>query len=79
MTKGQNAGRALAENRYWTYQELAEKLVCHPKTVARWVKALNLKIFHPTLVTVRLPDSEARKLLSAVKSYSRADFPTFHK
>jgi hypothetical protein len=40
---------------------------------------LNLKIFHPTLVTVRIPDSEAQKLFAAVQSYKTADFPTFHR
>ena len=58
----------------WTYQELAAVIVCHPRTVARWVKMLNLRIFHPTKTTVRVPDSEAQKLLGKTIRYSQAEF-----
>ena len=61
--------------KFWTYQELAEVLVCHPRTVARWVKRMNLRIFHPTQVTVRVPDSEAQKLLRSSVFYKQAEFP----
>jgi hypothetical protein len=58
----------------WTYQDLAQVIVCHPRTVARWVKAMNLRIFHPTKTTVRVPDSEAQKLLQGTVKYSQAEF-----
>jgi predicted site-specific integrase-resolvase len=59
----------------WTYQELAAIIQCHPRTVARWVKRLNLKIFHPFQTTVRVPDDEAQKLLSQTVRYNQATFP----
>ena len=58
----------------WTYQELAAVIVCHPRTVARWVKHFTLKIFHPTKTTVRVPDAEAQKLLGMTVRYSQAEF-----
>ena len=65
--------------RFWTYQSLAQVLECHPQTVARWVKRLNLRIFHPSQVTVRLPDSEAQKLFAVCVKYHNADFPVDHQ
>jgi DNA-binding MurR/RpiR family transcriptional regulator len=59
----------------WTYQELAGMIQCHPRTVARWCRRLNLKIFHPFQTTVRVPDSEANKLLSMIVRYDQATFP----
>jgi hypothetical protein len=46
--------------------------------VARWVKRFNLRIFHPTKTTVRVPDSEAQKLLSITVRYNQAEF-TLHE
>jgi excisionase family DNA binding protein len=62
----------------WTYQQLAELLVCHPRTVARWVKRLKLRIWHPTLNTVRVPDAEVQKLLAQTTTYEQAEFPCDH-
>jgi hypothetical protein len=62
----------------WTYQELAQVCQCHPRTIGNWVKRLNLKIFHPTQGTVRIPDAEAQKLLQSTVLYNQAECPFQH-
>jgi predicted site-specific integrase-resolvase len=65
--------------KFWTYQELAQVIECHPRTVQRWIRRLNLRIFHPSQNTVRVPDAEAQKLLNATVRYSQAQFPYMNR
>jgi hypothetical protein len=67
----------VAPEKLWTYQELAGLFHCDPRTVARWCKQLNLKIFHPFKgsTTVRVPNSEALKLFKKLVPYNQATFP----
>ncbi len=45
-----------------SYQDIAQIAQVHPKTVQRWVKRLNLSVFRPTQITVRLSEAEAARL-----------------
>lgn len=55
--------------RFFTYQELAQVFAVHPKTVSRWVRALErngkLSAFRPTNNTVRIPQDQVQALLAA--------------
>ncbi len=41
----------------------------HPKTIYRWVRFLNLKVFRPTKITVRIPDDQVKRLLTPEPFY----------
>lgn len=52
-----------------TYQDVAEIARVHPRTVQRWVKRLNLRVFRPTKCTVRLPKRSVERLLGCSEPY----------
>ena len=47
----------------WTYQDLAQALHLHPRTVARMIKRLNLPVLRITHNTVRIEDHIVRRFL----------------
>jgi len=49
---------------HWTYQDLAQALQLHPRTVSRMIKRMNLPVLRITHNTVRIEDHIVRRLLA---------------
>ena len=54
---------------------MAGVIQCHPRTVARLARRLNILIFHPSQNFVRIPDDQAKKLFAMTTPHQQAEFP----